>query len=80
MRVTHREVLGIDPHPDRRRIGVEVLAHQIDVADRGSHENVSLAAARDEEAHDILPRAHEVLRRRGLVVDIARVDVGAVVE
>ena len=55
-------------------------AHQRQVAERGGHQDVGPAAARDEIARDVLTIADHVLRRRRLVIDVARIDVGAAVE
>ena len=78
-RVRHREVAPIDGRLDARGIGVEKRAHAIEVAERGGHEDVGPAAARDEKARDVLPFANRVLRRRRLVVDVEGVDVGTVI-
>ena len=65
---------------ERVRLRVQVAAHQLQIADRGGHQDVGLAAARDEISRDVLVVAHHVLRGCGLVIDVARIDVRAMVE
>jgi hypothetical protein len=50
------------------------------IAERGAEQDVGGTAARDEIPRHVRPIADQILRRRGLVIDVARVDVGAVVE
>ena len=62
------------------RIRVQVPADQRQVADRGGHQDVGLAAARDEIARDVLMVTDQVLCGCRLVIDVARIDIGAAVE
>jgi hypothetical protein len=54
--------------------------HQRDVTERCSEQQVGLCAPRDEEPCDLRAITNEMLRRCGLVVVVARVDLGAVLE
>ncbi len=54
--------------------------YQRQVTDGGGHQDVGLAAARDEIARDVLVVADQVLCRCRLVIDVARIDIGAAVE
>ena len=75
-----------DAHADAGG-SVRVAAHQRQIAQRGGHQDVGAAAASHQIARDVLavarimPRLHHaqhVLRRRGFVQRVARIDVGAV--
>src|SRR5258708_12536614 len=63
--------------------------HQLQVAEGGGYEDLSLATARDEITRDLLAvsrvmpslnDAHHVLRGGGFMLDVARINVCAVVE
>ena len=78
--VLHGEVLGRNPRANGRGISIQMSAHQLGGAECGGHEDVGGAAARHEVAGDILAVAYHPLRRCGLVVDVACVDNGTVLQ
>ena len=48
-------------------------ADAFEIAERGAEQKVGAGAAIDQVARDVRPIAHEVLRRRRFVIDVARV-------
>ena len=73
------------PEVEQRRIRVDHLAHAIGEAERGGEEDVGGGAALDEIGRQVVASLAAVviehpLRGRRAVIDVARVDVGAVLE
>ena len=60
--------------------GVEMSASEVQVAERRRHEKVGLAAAGDQVSGHVEAVVQHVLGRCRLVVQVACVDLGAVVE
>ena len=69
-RVFHLEVVIIDSHFDL----VDMLQHEIAIAERGSHQNVGAASTLNQVARHIVATSQRVLRRRRFVVDVKRVE------
>ena len=61
-------------------ICIEMSADEFGITEGGSHQNVRLATALNEVTRNLLAIAHHVLRRCGFVVDIARVNIGVVIQ
>ncbi len=78
--IDHREPILIDPHGNCAWVGVEMAPHQREVTERRSKQQVGSRALRDEEPGDLGAIADKVLRRGRVVVIVARVDLGAVIE
>ena len=78
--IDHRKPILIDPHGNCAWIGVEMAAHQRDIAERRRQEQVGARALRDEESGDVGAIADEVLRRGRVVIIVERVDLGAMLE
>ena len=80
LRIVFGEEFVVDADANTVRVGVEMPASKSGVAEGCSHENVGLAAAFDQVTRDLLPIAHHVLSRRGFVIDIARVNIRALIQ
>jgi hypothetical protein len=84
------EVAFTDGGTNRLGIVVENPFNEREITDRGCHQDIGLCAAGDEEARNVvpirlspfqvLPRASHVLCGGRLMVDVASVDVGPVIE
>ena len=70
----------VNDHPDAGGVGLEVFLNDGEMSKSAGHEEIGLAAPLDEEARDGLAIADHVLGGSGFVIDVARVDVGAVIE
>ena len=79
-RIPHREEHRRDGRPDRPRSGVQDPRHRRAIPERGRQQDVGGAAAPGQLAGDVRPVAHHPLRRGRLVIDVARVDLGAAIE
>ncbi len=62
------------------RVGVEQSRRQTEVAEARCHVDVRRGAALEEAAADVRAIDERVLRRRGFVIDAARIHVGAAVQ
>ena len=90
LRIMLGEVAVTDGGANRLRVVVEDALDEREITDGGCHQDIGLGAAGDEEARNVvpirlspfqvLPRASHVLCGGRLMVDVASVDVGPVVE
>src|SRR5690349_24344257 len=68
--IPHGEIFPGDRGANGGRVGIEMFANEIKVAERGGHQNIGATATLDEIAHDVLSVADQVLRRCGRVIDV----------
>ena len=52
-RAHHRKILLADSHSNAFRIGVEMFTDKVDLTERGSHQDVGLAATANEISRDL---------------------------
>ena len=78
--VDHGKIFIADAEADGFRVLCEKFLNEGKITKSGGHEEISVTTAADEKAGDVGAFREHVLGGGGLVVDIAGVDVGAVIE
>src|SRR4029078_5306993 len=73
--VVHRDPLTAHAHPNALRVCIEMSADEIRIAEGRRQQDVGLAATLYEITRPLLTIAYPVLRGRGFVVHVARIDV-----
>ena len=73
-------MLVADTQANAAGIGLQKFASEIRVADRGGHEDIGLAPTLNQVTRDFRPLAYHPLGSRGFMIQVASIDVRAVIQ